>query len=142
MKPAIHGRSKNWFRKDSVTSGKKHRDFINRASSTEDKNPGDNNEEYCEMPPTAASSIISYRSFGYDIRTSIADLIDNSISAEAKNVWLVFYWNGKNSTISIQDDGHGMTERKLEEAMRFGSKNPLEERPPEDLGRFGRKSVV
>ena len=31
----------------------------------------------------------------------------------------------------------GMTERELVNAMRPGSRSPLEERPPEDLGRFG-----
>ena len=79
----------------------------------------------------------SLRAFGYSLRTAIADLIDNSISAGAKTVWLRFEWDGPDSWISVRDDGHGMTEEELVAAMRPGSKNPLKERSPRDLGRFG-----
>lgn len=89
------------------------------------------------VEPDAGALIESLRAFGYDLQTAIADLIDNSISARAANIWLNFYWNGDNSIISIKDDGCGMTEEELINAMRTGSKNPLEERNPEDLGRFG-----
>ncbi|TFH40395.1 MAG: ATP-binding protein [ANME-2 cluster archaeon] len=44
---------------------------------------------------------------------------------------------GQNSWIYILDDGRGMTEDRLKEAMRLGSQSPNEERDPEDLGRFG-----
>ncbi len=81
--------------------------------------------------------IESLRAFGYSLETAIADLIDNSITAGAKNVWLSFNWNGESSTISIKDDGCGMNEEKLVNSMRAGSKNPLEDRDPADLGRFG-----
>ena len=37
----------------------------------------------------------------------------------------------------IKDNGVGMTNEELEEAMRLGSKSPLYEREKEDLGRFG-----
>jgi hypothetical protein len=87
--------------------------------------------------PDAGAMVESLRAFGYDLPTSISDLIDNSISAVAKNVWLKFYWNGENSTISIKDDGCGMSEEDLINAMRPGSRSPLEERDTEDLGRFG-----
>ncbi|MCZ7385823.1 MAG: ATP-binding protein [Candidatus Methanoperedens sp.] len=87
--------------------------------------------------PDAGAMIESLRAFGYDLPTSISDLIDNSIYAGAKNVWLKFYWNGENSTFSLKDDGCGMNEDELINAMRLGSRNPLEERDPEDLGRFG-----
>src|SRR5450759_4621391 len=87
--------------------------------------------------PDAGAMIESLRAFGYDLPTSISDLIDNSITAGAKNVWLKFFWNGENSSISIKDDGCGMSEKDLINAMRPGSRSPLEEREPEDLGRFG-----
>ncbi|KZM49043.1 ATP-binding protein [Labrenzia sp. OB1] len=87
--------------------------------------------------PEPAALVESLRAFGYSLRTAIADLIDNSISAEAKSVWLHFEWDGANSWITIRDDGHGMAEDELITAMRAGSKNPLAERPPRDLGRFG-----
>jgi hypothetical protein len=94
-------------------------------------------EEYDLVPPAAGAMIESLRAYGYTLPTAVADLLDNSISAGARNIWIKFHWNGSDSFISILDDGSGMTEEELREAMRPGSKNPLEERPPKDLGRFG-----
>ena len=92
----------------------------------------------CERAePYAASLIESLRDFGYDLPTAIADLIDNGIFAGARNVWVDFTWDGANSSICVIDDGKGMTEGELSNAMRHGSKNPLEDRDPKDLGRFG-----
>lgn len=76
--------------------------------------------------PCASAMIESLRSFGYNVQTATADLIDNSISAGAANVWLSFCWDGTNSHISIRDDGHGMTEAELIRAMRPGSKTPCD----------------
>jgi len=87
--------------------------------------------------PCASAMIESLRSFGYNVQTATADLIDNSISAGAANVWLSFCWDGTNSHISIRDDGHGMTEAQLVSAMRPGSQSPLDKREANDLGRFG-----
>jgi hypothetical protein len=95
------------------------------------------NQEYEIAEPHAAAMIESLRAVGYDLRTAIADLIDNSIFAGAKKVWVYFHWNGANSYISVIDDGCGMSESELFEAMRPGSKSPLEDREPGDLGRFG-----
>jgi len=87
--------------------------------------------------PRASAMVESLRAFGYNMQTAIADLIDNSISAGAKNVWLSFYWDGANSHVSIRDDGRGMTEAQLIDAMRPGSQSLMMERDPLDLGRFG-----
>lgn len=87
--------------------------------------------------PRASAMIESLRAFGYNLQTAIADLIDNSISAGARNVWLSFCWDGASSYISIRDDGHGMTEAQLISAMRLGSQSPLKKREANDLGRFG-----
>ncbi|MFW9257659.1 ATP-binding protein [Nostoc sp. CALU 546] len=95
------------------------------------------NDGYDLVEPQAPTMLESLRAFGYNVQTAIADLIDNSISAGAKNVWLLFYWDGSESYVSIMDDGKGMTEEKLVNAMRLGSRNPLDEREPNDLGRFG-----
>jgi hypothetical protein len=94
-------------------------------------------EEYEVTEPRADALIHSLRAFGYDLSTALADLIDNSISAGAQNVWLEFFWNGGQSTIALMDDGQGMSETELQNAMRPGSRSPLEERAPRDLGRFG-----
>lgn len=93
--------------------------------------------DFDDVPPSASAMMEALRAFGYELQTAIADLIDNSIFAGAKNVRLNVHWEGENSSISIVDDGIGMSEETLREAMRLGSRNPLEARDPKDLGRFG-----
>lgn len=93
--------------------------------------------EYDLAQPEPSALIESLRAFGYSLRTAIADLIDNSIAANARNVWVQFEWDGKDSRITIKDDGDGMQEAGLIAAMRPGSQSPLDERSPKDLGRFG-----
>ena len=79
----------------------------------------------------------SLRSIGYTLESALADIVDNSISASAKAVSLKFLWEGGNPWIAIVDDGDGMCEEKLVEAMRFGSQSPRIARDPHDMGRFG-----
>jgi hypothetical protein len=77
------------------------------------------------------------RAFGYSPEAALADLIDNSITALAREVSLRFHWDESDSWISVQDDGEGMDLPRLIEAMRPGTTNPREERSVDDLGRFG-----
>ncbi len=93
--------------------------------------------ETADAEPEASSMIETFRAIGYNLETAIADIIDNSISAHAKNIWIDFEWNGDKTFLTIRDDGTGMTNEELIQALRPGSKNPLEERSPKDLGRFG-----
>ena len=79
----------------------------------------------------------TFRAIGYSLETAVADIIDNSISADAKNIWVDRFWRGGQSVITIKDDGHGMTSLETIQAMRPGSQNPNEERSEKDLGRFG-----
>ena len=79
----------------------------------------------------------SLRAFGYDISTAVADLIDNSITAQANQISITFDWNGGIPWVVIADNGYGMSEAELFEAMKTGSKNPLDQRDSDDLGRFG-----
>jgi len=87
--------------------------------------------------PHAASLVESLRAFGYELATALADLVDNSITAGARHVWIDFHWDGDTSVIAVTDDGAGMAAQALVAAMRPGSQNPLQERQPNDLGRFG-----
>jgi hypothetical protein len=87
--------------------------------------------------PNPKSTINSYRSFGYNISTAIADIIDNSISAKAHEIRLDYKWIGQDSFISISDNGIGMNKEELVLAMTPGSKDPEEHRNENDLGRFG-----
>lgn len=93
--------------------------------------------ESTSAEPEASSMIETFRAIGYSIETAIADIIDNSITAGAKNIWVDYDWKGPNTTLSILDDGYGMNNEQLIQAMRPGSKNPLDDRSIDDLGRFG-----
>lgn len=87
--------------------------------------------------PDPAALVESLRAFGYTPQTAVADLIDNSITATADRIWIEFDWDGANSRIAIGDNGLGMTEAELKQAMRPGSMSPQEKRSVDDLGRFG-----
>lgn len=90
-----------------------------------------------EIPPKPKATINTFRAFGYNLQTAIADIVDNSISADAQQVWIEYHWNGADSWVSITDDGKGMDLPELKEAMTPGSKDPNDVRPENDLGRFG-----
>jgi signal transduction histidine kinase len=90
-----------------------------------------------DTPPKAAVMINTFRAFGYDLRTAVADIVDNSISAGARSVWIDYNWEGPDYFIRIRDDGHGMSLPELVQAMTPGSRDPNDERDSKDLGRFG-----
>lgn len=105
---------------------------------TKINNPVSYNENQTHsVIPAAASMIESFRAIGYTLESAIADLIDNSISAKAKNIWIDYKWDGKDTVIVITDDGYGMTKEDIINAMTLGCRNPLEQREAGDLGRFG-----
>jgi hypothetical protein len=57
-----------------------------------------------------------YRSRGYTLEQSLAELADNSITHNAKNIWTYMYWSddqGKDSFIMVVDDGDGMSKDEL-----------------------------
>lgn len=88
------------------------------------------------MPPYAPTLMESTRAIGYSIEAAIADIIDNSIAANAARIDIDFFPIGQ-SYISILDDGHGMSEMELISAMQYGSRSPLDVREESDLGRYG-----
>jgi len=90
-----------------------------------------------ECSPRPEALISSLRSIGYDLPKAVADLIDNSIFADAKNIQVEYDWNEGAPWFQIIDDGKGMNEDELREAMRLGSFGPEEIRQESDLGRFG-----
>lgn len=91
---------------------------------------------YADMPPYAPTLMESTRAIGYSIEAAIADIIDNSIAANAARIDIDFFPIGQ-SYISILDDGHGMSEMELISAMQYGSRSPLDVREESDLGRYG-----
>jgi hypothetical protein len=87
-----------------------------------------------QVAPSASRLTGSLRDIGYDVPTAIADLVDNSITADATEIEIAFSYDGPNSSITILDDGNGMTANGVLEALRFGTRKEYE---PADLGRFG-----
>lgn len=90
-----------------------------------------------ELAPRASALAESLRDMGYSLRTALADVIDNSITAGARNIDLLADTHDEVPAIGVLDDGSGMTQYELFEAMRPGSRSPLELRDADDLGRFG-----
>ena len=87
-----------------------------------------------ENNPSPSVLMNSMRSIGYSFKTALADIIDNSISAGARNIKIFSPINDKDLFISILDDGSGMTNNELLNAMKYGSDR---EYSSSDLGRFG-----
>ena len=94
-------------------------------------------KDYDIVDPRAEALVPGIRDIGYNLETAVADLVDNSITADARKIGLEFRWSGEESWIAVIDDGKGMDEHTLISAMRLGSSGPLEEREIDDLGRFG-----
>jgi len=91
-----------------------------------------------ENIPVAPTLMGSLRSMGYSFESAVADVIDNSISAHATLVKVLFPTTPLEPTaVGILDDGEGMSDEKLFEAMRYGSMASEAERDEDDLGRFG-----
>ncbi len=93
--------------------------------------------DYIDLSPSPLALLESLRSIGYTLDTALADLFDNSITAEATAISVRFLWDHGHPWLAVIDNGKGMTSNELAKAMRFGSTNPLTPRDPSDLGRFG-----
>ena len=94
--------------------------------------------EKIENPPRANYLMGSMRFMGYSFCDAVADVIDNSISAGAKNIRVLFPKTPDESPfVGILDDGHGMSDKELLSAMCYGSQSNEKVREENDLGRFG-----
>lgn len=86
------------------------------------------------LPPDARY-VEALSSQGYDFETAIADLVDNSIDAGAKDVVIHFLRDGEELvSLLVIDDGHGMDEQALDVAMTVGGRRDY---APGALGMFG-----
>ena len=75
--------------------------------------------------PEPSAVLESLRSIGYSISTAIADLLDNSIAAGARNIRLNGFWSLQEPYIVIADDGSGMSEQELVREKRLCCKKFL-----------------
>lgn len=87
------------------------------------------------LPPDPSRLIEGLRDTGYDFNTALADIVDNSVDAKASKikVWLRMDLDG-DVTVSVADDGHGMDEESLLNAMTYGAKSKKDKSA---LGKFG-----
>jgi hypothetical protein len=99
-------------------------------------NHTDSRQQTVEIIPDPVALMESMRAVGYTVDAAIADLIDNSISAGATAIDVEYEPHG-DAFVAVLDNGKGMSRDELEAAMRHGSRNPVEARDPDDLGRFG-----
>jgi len=87
-----------------------------------------------------ANEVDGLRNLGHDLESAVADLVDNSIDAKAKNIVVGFARSakmqsqGEYTAIYILDDGQGMDQKEIYEAMSFGKKDGTEN---QSLGKFG-----
>jgi hypothetical protein len=78
----------------------------------------------------------SMRAVGYTLETAVADIIDNSITAGGDQVDVRFTAIPE-PRIAIVDNGSGMDQETLVQAMKLAGRPPSYRRQPHDLGRFG-----
>lgn len=90
-----------------------------------------------DTPPFAPVLMESTRAMGYSLEAAIADIIDNSIAAGADNIDIRFSPYSAVPYVTILDNGCGMNEQEIDDAMRYGSQSSLNVRSEQDLGRFG-----
>ena len=91
-------------------------------------------QRYLTVMPSAARLTSSLRDIGYEFQSAVADIVDNSLAAGARNIEVDVHFDGLNSTVTVADDGTGMTGSTIYEAFRFGSRRVY---PTGDLGRYG-----
>ena len=91
-------------------------------------------ERTCAPNPNLLESM---RSVGYDLNTAIADIVDNSIAAEATRISILYFDQGEEPYIAVVDDGGGMDEATAFGAMQLAGNSPNARRASNDLGRFG-----
>ena len=87
-----------------------------------------------DVTPSARRLTGSLRDIGYDFVAALADVVDNSVAADASEVGIEIVFDGSKSYVLIADDGNGMTEAELNEALRFGTRRDYQ---LGDLGRYG-----
>ena len=87
-----------------------------------------------EVVPAAGRTINSLRDIGYELPQAVADLVDNSIEADATKVCVDLVFEGSESWVRIADNGRGMDSDTITESLRIGSVRDYDE---DDLGKFG-----
>lgn len=91
-----------------------------------------------DVNPDPEYLIKSIAEQGYTLETALADLIDNSISANANRVEVLTNFSDSSELkLYISDNGDGMNSLDLAKNMKFPSSSVDNKRKKSDLGRFG-----
>lgn len=94
--------------------------------------------DYLSCEPNLGNFTKSLLSIGYTHYTAVLDIVDNSIAAGSTKVWIDYDISGSKQSMVISDNGLGMTDSELFEAMRMASADPMVTRESDsDLGKFG-----
>ena len=88
-----------------------------------------------ELIPSAKRLIRSLRDIGYEFVDAVADIVDNSVEAEATVIKITLKFDGEDSYLVIADNGLGMSPKEIQESLRFGSNRNYDD--SDDLGRYG-----
>lgn len=88
-----------------------------------------------DVKPSPSRLVDSLRDTGYTFPTAVADVVDNSIAANATeiNIKLIREFDGS-AVLLIADNGDGMDEKGVKAAMKYGS--PVRS-SSKSLGKFG-----
>lgn len=92
--------------------------------------------EYLTQKPHPSSLLFAIRAIGYSFETAVADIIDNSISAEARTIKM-YSEVCEEPYFAFLDDGIGMNAECLKNAMLLGSNRLGKVDSEKELGRFG-----
>ncbi len=86
------------------------------------------------ITPNAARTAESLRAVGYSSYSAVADIVDNSLDAQADKIAIAIVKEGDKVKISVMDNGVGMDVQTLTEALKLGSDT---EKHSGDLGKYG-----
>ena len=90
-----------------------------------------------KRPIPARALITGIRAIGYSFSTAVADIIDNSITADAKDVFVESDPLAEIPYFCILDNGKGMDNDGLDNALLLGSDRTDKKDSEKELGRFG-----
>lgn len=112
-----------------IASTKRSGDAMNTSRN-------ENANRRVKLPPNPSRLVEILASVGHNMPSAVADLVDNSISADATKIAITFGRpdGGHGRWLTIADNGCGMSPDELEEAMKIGSESEYSENA---LGKYG-----
>jgi len=105
------------------------------VSMTSEPQIGSSSDDDDEAPPDPLGLFKILARAGHSLPSAVADLVDNSLSHGAREIWITFpNPNESGRWMCIRDDGTGMTPAVLRNAMQIGHQRDYADA---DLGKFG-----